>query len=44
MFEGLSYSKQNGIVASVNGAKTDETRDRRIAKALDELHQGGPKR
>jgi hypothetical protein len=44
VFEGLSYSKQNGIVQSVNGAKTDETRDRRIAKALDELHQGGPKR
>ncbi len=44
VFEGLSYSKQNRIVASVNGAKTEETRQRRIAKALDELHQGGPKR
>jgi hypothetical protein len=43
VFDGLSYSKQNGIVQSVNGAKTDETRDRRIAKALDELHHGGPK-
>ena len=43
VFEGLSYSKQNGIVQSVNGAKTDETRKRRIEKALTELRQSDPK-
>lgn len=36
-FEGLSYSKQQRHVLAVEGAKTDETRQRRIAKVLDEL-------
>ncbi|MCS5719923.1 YdeI/OmpD-associated family protein [Herbiconiux sp. CPCC 205763] len=36
-FAALSYSKKRAIVLSVEGAKTDETRERRVAKALDEL-------
>lgn len=36
-FEKLSYSNQSRIVLSVEGAKTDETRQRRIAKAVEEL-------
>ncbi|MDQ1393941.1 MAG: hypothetical protein QOF30_2918 [Acidimicrobiaceae bacterium] len=40
-FEGLSYSAQLRYVLSVEGAKTEDTRTRRIAKALAEL-DGGP--
>ncbi|WP_382306360.1 YdeI/OmpD-associated family protein [Herbiconiux sp. UC225_62] len=36
-FAALSYSKKRAIVLSIEGAKTDETRQRRIAKALDDL-------
>jgi hypothetical protein len=36
-FEKLSYSNQSKHALSVADAKTDETRDRRIAKALAEL-------
>lgn len=36
-FEALSYSKQRQHVLSIEGAKTDETRQRRIAKALSAL-------
>ena len=36
-FAALSYSKKQAIVLSVEGAKTQETRDRRIEKALNEL-------
>ena len=36
-FEALSYSNQNRHVLSVTGAKTDETRQRRIAKVLADL-------
>ena len=39
-FERLSYSKQRGIVLQIEGAKTDETRQRRIAKAVTDLHSG----
>ena len=39
-FEGLSYSNKQRIVLSIEGAKTAETRERRIAKALSELQQG----
>lgn len=38
-FEALSYSNQRRHVLSITGAKTDETRQRRIAKALTELKQ-----
>lgn len=36
-FESLSYSNQNRIVLSVESAKTDATRARRIDAALSEL-------
>ena len=36
-FEALSYSKKRLIVDPVANAKTDETRDRNIAKALSSL-------
>jgi hypothetical protein len=36
-FEALSYSKKQAIVLSIEGAKTPETRDRRIEKAISEL-------
>ena len=37
-FEALSYSNQKRHVLAVDGAKTEETRNRRIAKILAELH------
>ena len=39
-FETLSYSKKNGIVLLIKGAKTDETKQRRIEKAIISLEQG----
>ncbi|MCC7359725.1 MAG: DUF1905 domain-containing protein [Anaerolineales bacterium] len=39
-FDGLSYSNRRRIVLSVEGAKTPETRQRRIAKAIDDLRAG----
>jgi hypothetical protein len=36
-FDGLSYSHKQRYVLSVEGAKTDETRRRRIAKAVETL-------
>jgi hypothetical protein len=37
---GARYSNKSWHVLSVQGAKTDETRQRRIAKALDALREG----
>lgn len=39
-FDGLSYSKRQWHVLSVEGAKTDETRQRRIAKSVEMLRAG----
>jgi bacteriocin resistance YdeI/OmpD-like protein/uncharacterized protein DUF1905 len=39
-FEGLSYSNKRWHVLSIEGAKTDETRERRIAKSIGTLHEG----
>jgi hypothetical protein len=39
-FDGLSYSKRKGVVVSIEGAKTAETRQRRIDKAVDMLREG----
>ena len=39
-FDGLSYSNQSWHVLSVEGAKTDETRQRRIAKSVEALRAG----
>lgn len=39
-FEGLSYSNKRRFVLSVEDAKTAETRQRRIAKAISDLREG----
>ncbi len=39
-FDALSYSNQLRRVLAVAGAKTPETRQRRIAKAIEELRRG----
>jgi antitoxin component of MazEF toxin-antitoxin module len=39
-FDGLSYSNKSWHVLQVNGARTDETRRRRIARSVDLLKQG----
>src|SRR6266508_6517850 len=39
-FDGLSYSNKSWHVLQVAGAKTDETRQRRIAKSVDILKEG----
>jgi Domain of unknown function (DUF1905)/Bacteriocin-protection, YdeI or OmpD-Associated len=39
-FEGLAYSHKQRHVLSIEGAKTDETRQRRIAKAVETLRAG----
>lgn len=38
--DGLSYTNQRRVVLSVEGAKTEETRRRRIAKAVEALSEG----
>jgi uncharacterized protein YdeI (YjbR/CyaY-like superfamily) len=39
-FEGLSYSNRSWHVLQVTGAKSEETRQRRIARSVDALKQG----
>lgn len=39
-FEGLSFSQKQRHVQSIEGAKTPETRQRRIDKAIAQLHDG----
>jgi hypothetical protein len=39
-FEGLSYSNKSWHVLQIEGAKTDETRQRRIAKSVGALKAG----
>jgi hypothetical protein len=39
-FDGLSYSNRSWHVLQVDGAKTEETRQRRIAKSVAALKQG----
>jgi len=39
-FDGLSYSNRRRIVGNVEGAKTPETRQRRIDKAVTQLREG----
>ncbi|MGH2429179.1 MAG: YdeI/OmpD-associated family protein [Candidatus Limnocylindria bacterium] len=39
-FDGLSYSNKRWHVLSVEGAKTDETRQRRIGRSVDALREG----
>jgi uncharacterized protein YdeI (YjbR/CyaY-like superfamily) len=40
-FDGLSYSNKRRYVLSAEGAKSAETRQRRIAKAVSELRESG---
>lgn len=42
-FDALSYSNKSWHVLQINGAKTDETRQRRIAKSVDTLKEGRPR-
>ena len=42
-FEGLSYSNKSWHTLQVEGAKTDETRQRRIAKSIEVLRAGRPR-
>ncbi|HEX8998230.1 MAG TPA: YdeI/OmpD-associated family protein [Ktedonobacterales bacterium] len=39
-FDGLSYSNQRRLTLSVEEAKSPETRQRRIAKAIESLREG----
>ena len=39
-FDGLSYSKKQWFVLGIEGAKTAETRERRITKAIEMLKEG----
>jgi hypothetical protein len=39
-FDRLTYSNKRRIVMSIDGAKTPETRQRRIDKSIDELRAG----
>jgi len=39
-FDSLSYSNRLWHVLSIEGAKTDETRQRRIARSIDALREG----
>ena len=39
-FDGLSYSNRLRFVLNIEGAKTDETRQRRIDKSVAMLHEG----
>jgi Domain of unknown function (DUF1905)/Bacteriocin-protection, YdeI or OmpD-Associated len=39
-FEGLSYSKKQRVVLPLEGAKTAETRAKRLEKAISELRAG----
>jgi bacteriocin resistance YdeI/OmpD-like protein/uncharacterized protein DUF1905 len=42
-FDGLSYSNKGWHVLSIEGAKTSETRQRRIAKSIEALREGRPR-
>jgi Bacteriocin-protection, YdeI or OmpD-Associated/Domain of unknown function (DUF1905) len=42
-FDGLSYSNKSWHVLQVTGAKTEETRQRRIARSVEALKQGRPR-
>ena len=42
-FDRLSYSNRSWHVLQVTGAKTEETRQRRIARSIEALHEGRPR-
>jgi len=39
-FDGLSFSNKSAHVFQIQGAKSDETRQRRIAKSIEALREG----
>jgi hypothetical protein len=43
-FDGLSYSQKQWFVTGIEDAKTAETRQRRIAKAIERLREGRAQR
>jgi hypothetical protein len=43
-FDGLSYSQKRGFVTGIEEARTAETRQRRTAKAMERLREGGAQR
>lgn len=43
-FDGLSYSQKLWHVTSIEGAKTAETRERRISKSVSMLREGRTQR
>jgi hypothetical protein len=42
-FDALSYSNQGWHVYQLDAAKSDETRQRRVAKSIDALREGRPR-
>ncbi len=42
-WDGMSYSNRSWHVLQIEGAKSAETRERRIAKSIDTLRQGRPR-
>jgi hypothetical protein len=42
-FDGLSNSNKGWHVSAIEGAKTDETRQRRIRKSIETLREGRPR-
>ena len=42
-WDKLSYSNRSWHVLQVEGAKSDETRDRRVAKSIEALREGRPR-
>ena len=42
-FDGLSYSNRSWHVLQVTGAKTEETRRRRVTRSVEALRQGRPR-
>ncbi|HEY8818913.1 MAG TPA: YdeI/OmpD-associated family protein [Candidatus Limnocylindrales bacterium] len=42
-FDGLSYSNKSWHTSQIAGAKTDETRQRRLAKSIEALREGRPR-
>src|SRR4029450_9135408 len=42
-FDGLSSSNKSGHVLQVTGAKTEETRRRRVTRSVEALRQGRPR-
>ncbi|HEY7589361.1 MAG TPA: YdeI/OmpD-associated family protein [Candidatus Limnocylindrales bacterium] len=42
-FDALSYSNKSWHVIQIDGAKTDETRQRRLAKSIEALAAGRPR-